>query len=107
MTQAGESSIRSTEREGMKEVYGYNELGTIIEQGLKTVFTRPALLRVSVVKPSDKSHTIKVSVNLLIGDCSIGVLERKYKNILDMLVAFDINYNEEIWEVLECRQVRP
>ena len=85
----------------MKEVYSYTEVGALIEQRMKTIFTRSALVRVNVTKPSDKSDTIKVSINLLIGDYSIGVFKCTYKNLLDMLVAFDINENEEIWEVLE------
>ncbi len=83
----------------MKEVYSYNEIGTLLDQGMNTVFTCSALLRVSVKKPSDQSDTIKVSINLLIGDYSIGVFKCTYKNLLDMLVAFDINEQKEIWEV--------
>ncbi len=83
----------------MKEVYSYSEIGTLIEQRMKTIFTRSALVRVSVMKPSGKSHTIKVSINLLIGTYSVGVFQCTYKNILELLEAFDINENEEIFEV--------
>ena len=51
------------------------------------------------MKPGGKSHTIKVSINLLIGTYSIGVFQCKYKNILELLEAFDINENDEIFEV--------
>ncbi len=83
----------------MKIAYSYSEIGTLIDQGMKTIFTRPALVRVNVKKPSDKSDTIRVSINLLIGDYSIRVFECEYKNILDLLVSFDIDDKEEIWEV--------
>ena len=83
----------------MKQVYSYNEVGARIEQRTKTIFTRSAFVRVSVMKPSGKSHTIKVSINLLIGSYSIGVFQCTYKNMLELLEAFDINENEEIFEV--------
>jgi hypothetical protein len=83
----------------MKEVYSYSEVGALIEQRTKTIFTRPAQVRVSVMKPSGKSHAIKVSINLLVGTYSIGVFQCKYKNILELLEAFDINENDEIFEV--------
>jgi hypothetical protein len=83
----------------MKEVYSYTEVGALIEQRMRTIFTRSALVRVSVMKPNDKSHTIKVSVNVLIGTYSIGVFQRTYKNILEPLEAFAINENDEIFEV--------
>ena len=83
----------------MKEVYSYSEIGTLIEQRMKTIFTRSAQVRVSVMKPSAKSHTIKVSMNLLIGSYSIAVFQSTYKNILELLEAYDINENEEIFEV--------
>ena len=83
----------------MKQVYSYNEVGALIEQRTKTIFTRSAFVRVSVMKPSGKSHTIKVSINLLIGSYSIGVFQCTYKNMLELLEAFDINENEEIFEV--------
>ena len=51
----------------MKQVYSYSEVGALIEQRTKTIFTRSAQVRVSVLKPGGKSHTIKVSINLLIG----------------------------------------
>jgi len=83
----------------MKLVYSYSEVGALIEQRTKTIFTRSARVRVSVTKPSGKSHTIKVSINLLIGAYSVGVFQCTYKNILELLEAFDINENEEIFEV--------
>ncbi len=83
----------------MKQVYSYSEVGALIEQRTKTIFTRSALVRVSVIKPSGKSHTIKVSINLLISSYSIGVFQCTYKNILEFLEAFDINEQEEIFEV--------
>ncbi len=83
----------------MKQVYSYSEVGARIEQCTKTIFTRSALVRVSVIKPSGKSHTIKVSINLLIGSSSIGVFQCTYKNMLEFLEAFDINEHEEIFEV--------
>ncbi len=83
----------------MKQVYSYSEVGALIEQRTKTIFTRSAQVRVSVMKPSGKSHTIKVSINLLIGSSSIGVFQCKYKNILELLESFDINENDEIFEV--------
>ena len=83
----------------MKQVYSYSEVGARIEQRTKTIFTRCALVRVSVMKPSGKSHTIKVSINLLISSSSIGVFQCTYKNMLEFLEAFDINENEEIFEV--------
>ena len=83
----------------MKQVYSYSEVGALIEQRTKTIFTRSALVRVSVIKPGGKSHTIKVSINLLIGSSSIGVFQCTYKNMLELLEAFDINENEEIFEV--------
>jgi hypothetical protein len=86
-------------REQMKQVYSYSEVGALIGQRTKTIFTRSAQVRVSVMKPSGKSHTIKVSINLLIGTYSVGVFQCTYKNILELLEAFDINENEEIFEV--------
>ena len=83
----------------MKQVYSYSEVGAHIEQRTKTIFTRSAQVRVSVMKPGGKSHTIKVSINLLIGSSSIGVFRCTYKNILELLEAFDINENDEIFEV--------
>jgi hypothetical protein len=83
----------------VKSVYSYSEVGARIEQRTKTIFTRSAQVRVSVVKPSARSHTLKVSINLLIGSYSIGVFQCTYKNILELLEAFDINEHEEIFEV--------
>ena len=86
-------------REQMKQVYSYSEVGARIEQRTKTIFTRSAQVRVSVMKPSGKSHTIKVSINLLIGTYSVGVFQCTYKNMLELLEAFAINENDEIFEV--------
>jgi hypothetical protein len=86
-------------REQMKQAYSYSEVGALIEQRTKTIFTRCAQVRVSVMKPSGKSHTIKVSINLLIGTYSVGVFQCTYKNMLQLLEAFAINENDEIFEV--------
>src|SRR5258708_40374364 len=76
MSQARVSRIQERivkgSEETVKSVYSYSEVGARIEQRTKTIFTRSAQVRVSVMKPSGKSHTIKVSINLLIGSSSIG-----------------------------------
>jgi hypothetical protein len=83
----------------MKEVYSYSEVGARIERCTKTIFTRCAQVRVSVMKPSGKSRTIKVSVNVLIGTYSPEVFQCTYKNMLELLEAFAINENDKIFEV--------
>ena len=85
----------------MKEVYSYQEIGTLIDQRNTVVFTCHPEARVTVVQKDTNSNTITVTIMLSIGDTCIGIIENAYPTIGLLLDAFAINDLSEIWEVLE------
>jgi len=85
----------------MKEVYNYQEIGTLIDQGKQVVFTCHPAARVTAVQKSADSDTITATITLLIGEYVISVMESEYASIVALLDAFDIDESSEIWEMLE------
>ena len=84
----------------MKEVYSYQEIGTLIDQRKPVVFTCHPVARVTAVQRHPELETITVTINLSIRDTCIGIMENEYPSQLALLEAFDLNDLEEIWEVL-------
>ena len=85
----------------MKEVYSYQEIGTLIDQGTSATFTRHIQARVTVSRPSSDSETVEALLLLSLGQYNIGLCEVEYEDISELLEAFDIDNKEEIWEVSE------
>ncbi len=83
----------------MKEVYSYQEIGTLIDQGEQASFTRHIVAHVTVSQPNPDSEAVKVLILLSLGNYNIGVVEMEYTDISELLEAFDIDNKEEIWEV--------
>jgi hypothetical protein len=83
----------------MKELFTYQEIGTLIDQGTSATFTRHIVARVTVTQPTPDSETVKALLLLSLRQYNIGVVEMEYTDISELLEAFDIDDGEEIWEV--------
>ncbi len=83
----------------MKQVYSYQEIGTLIDQGRQVVFTCYPEARVSAVQKHPDRETITVTLNLCIQDTCVGSISDEYASILAVLDAFDIEELSEMWEV--------
>jgi len=85
----------------MKQVYSYQEIGTLIDQRKLVAFTCHPVALVSVVQRHPDLETITVTIQFSLRDTCIGIVEHEYSSILALLEAFDIDDLAEIWEVLE------
>jgi hypothetical protein len=85
----------------MKQVYSYQEIGTLIDQGKHVVFTCHPEARVSAVQQHPNNDTITVTINLSIGNTCVGIVSYEYASMLAVLDAFAIVDLSEMWEVLE------
>ncbi|MEO8955773.1 MAG: hypothetical protein ABI396_02300 [Ktedonobacteraceae bacterium] len=83
----------------MKQVYSYQEIGTLIDQGRQVVFTCYPEARVSAIQKHHDSDTVTVTINLCIRDTCVGSVEYEYSSMLAVLDAFDIDDLDEMWEV--------
>ncbi len=83
----------------MKELFSYQEIGTLIDQGQQASFTRHIVAHVSVSQDSPSVETVKAIILLSLGKYNIGVAEMTYTDISELLEAFEIDDKEEIWEV--------
>ena len=83
----------------MKELFTYQEIGTLIDQGTSATFTRHIVARVTVTQPTPDSETVKALLLLSLRQYNIGVVEMEYTDISELLEAFGIDDGEEIWEV--------
>lgn len=85
----------------MKEVFSYQEIGTLIDQRKPVAFTCPVLARVTAVQKHHDIATITVTLQISIRDTCIGIVESEYTSIVAVLEAFDIDDLSEMWEVLK------
>lgn len=83
----------------MKQVYSYQEIGTLIDQGRRVVFTCYPEARVSAIQKHRESDSVTVTITLCIRDTCVGIVEYEYASMLAVLDAFDIDDLEEVWEV--------
>ena len=83
----------------MKELFSYQEIGTLIDQGQQASFTRHIQAHVTVSQPNPNVETVKALVLLSVGKYNIGIAEITYTDIAEFLEAFAIEDGEEIWEV--------
>ncbi len=83
----------------MKELFSYQEIGTLIDQGQQASFTRHIVAHVSVSQPNPNVETVKAIILLSLGKYNIGIVEMTYTDIAELLETFDIDDKEEIWEV--------
>lgn len=84
----------------MKNVYSYQEIGTLIDQGKQVVFTCHPEVRVTAIQRQPDSDLIAVTLIVSIGDTCVGMMENQYASIYALLEASNIGDLEEIWEVL-------
>jgi hypothetical protein len=84
----------------VKQLYSYQEIGTLIDQGKQVRFTCSPQARVSAVQKQRESDTVTITLNLSIRDVCVGIVDYEYASIADVLEAFDIDEQAEIWEVL-------
>jgi hypothetical protein len=85
----------------MKELFSYQEIGTLIDQGTSASFTRHVVAHVSVRQPDPNSPTVTAIIHLTLGQYSVGIFEMEYEDLSELLEIFDIDDKEEIWEVPE------
>ena len=83
----------------MKELFSYQEIGTLIDQGTSASFTRHIVAHVSVSQPTPNVDTVKVIIHLTLGQYSVGIFEMEYEDLSELLEIFDIDDKEEICEV--------
>lgn len=86
----------------MKQVYSYQEIGTLIDQRRQVVFTCHPEARVSVIQKHQGSDTVTVTLNLCIRNTCIGIVSYEYASMLAVLDAFDIDDLDEVWEVVSA-----
>ncbi|MFL5586089.1 MAG: hypothetical protein ACJ8DI_00340 [Ktedonobacteraceae bacterium] len=84
-----------------KTVSSYQEIGHLIDGCTPVVFTCHPVARVTVLQRAFPENTVKVTINLSIGDTCVGIVANEYASITDLLDAFQIDDLDEIWEVLE------
>jgi hypothetical protein len=85
----------------MKQVYSYQEIGTLIDKVRQVAFTRTLPAHITALQNSRECDEITVTIALIVGEYVIAELETTYPRIEALLDAFDIGDLEEIWEVLE------
>src|SRR5260370_317607 len=73
----------------MKEVYSYQEIGTLIDQGESATFTRHVIAHVTVRQPDPNSQTVKTIIHLTLGQYSVGLFEMEYEDVSELLEIFD------------------
>ena len=83
----------------MKELCSYQEIGTLIDQGIQASFTRHHIVAHVTVNQLQGSERIQAVLLLSLGQYNITVCEREYEDISELLEIFDIDDGEEIWEV--------
>jgi len=82
----------------MKQVYSYQEMVPLVEQGQTVVFTAHLRARVKIV-PFLNGH-VAVTITLSRGDTHLGTVEQEYASIEDVLDAYDIDVHAPQWEVI-------
>lgn len=83
----------------MKEVYSYQEIGTLIDEGKQVVFSCFPEVRVCASKKKPESDAISATFVATIGDTCIGTMESEYASIETLLEAFYIDDLEEVFEL--------
>lgn len=84
-----------------KTVSSYQEIGHEIDSRKMVVFTSHPTARVTVQQRPWPDSSVKITINLSIGDTCVGIMENEYANMLAVLDAFRIDDLEEVWEMLE------
>jgi len=90
----------------MKQVYSYQEIGTLFDQGKQVVFICHPEARVSTVQKHHDRDTVTVTVTLSIRDTCVGIVSYEYPSMLAVLDAFDIDEGGELWEVVRNQNER-
>jgi hypothetical protein len=85
----------------VKQVYSYQEIGTLIDQGKQVAFTCHPEACVGAVQKDPDSDAVTVTLNLCIRDTCVGMVEDAYASMLAVLDAFDVDDLAKVWEVLE------
>jgi hypothetical protein len=85
----------------MKQVFNYQEIGTLIDQGKQVVFTCYPQARVTAIQRHPDSDTVTVTLNLSIRETRVGMVTYEYTSMLAVLDAFDIEDLAEIWELVD------
>ena len=83
----------------MKQVFNYQEIGTLIDKGKQVVFTCYPQARVTAIQRN--SDTVTVTLNLSIQETCVGMVTNEYTSMLAVLDAFDIEDLAEIWELVD------
>jgi hypothetical protein len=85
----------------MKQVYRYQEIRPLIEQGKEVTVTCHLHAEVTVMQKRPASDTITATLHLLVGEDVIAVVQSEYPSFVSLLDAFDIDETCEQWEVRE------
>ena len=85
----------------MKEVYSYQEIRHLIEQGKEVTVTCHLHAEVTAIQKRPASDTITATLHLLVGEDVIAVVESEYPSFVSLLDAFAIDETCEQWEVRE------
>ncbi len=80
----------------MKQVYSYQEVASLIEQGQPVTCTCPITARVKLCQ--QEGERVIVTITFFLRDTSIGMIEDEYASLIEVLDAFDIDEAAEIWE---------
>ncbi len=74
-----------------KTVSSYQEIGHVIDSCNPVVFTAHPVARVTVLERAWPENTVKITINLSIGDTCVGIMENEYSSIEMVLDAFQID----------------
>ncbi len=85
----------------MKQVYSYQEIRPLIEQGKEVTVTCHLHAEVTAIQKRPASDTITATLHLLVGEDVIAVVESEYPSFVSLLDAFAIDEYAEQWEVRE------
>ena len=84
----------------MKELYSFQEIGTLIDQGQQVACTCHPVARVTVTQKENERASIHVTMDLLIGEYHIATCEEVCPSIETVLDLFQIDDLAEVWEVV-------
>ena len=85
----------------MKQVYSYQEIRPLIEQGKEVTVTCHLHAEVTAIQKRPASDTITATLHLLVGEDVIAIVKSEYPSLVGLLDAFAIDETCEQWEVRE------
>lgn len=87
----------------MKEVYSYQELGSLIKQGTPVTCLLQVEAHVTAIQLCPDRDRITAVIQLSLGNFFLGEVECEFPTIALLLDAFGIHEQAELWEVAKAQ----